>query len=371
MLAELPLPVAGLLSDAPLEEVVAQSHAIVAAVGQLGCTLDAPFQHLSFLALSVIPSLEAHRSGARRRRPVRARATGRVVTAYGNAWLVTMDDTGTEHERGWLRVEDGLITDVHGGAGAGRAEDLGGAVVTPGFVNTHHHLYQTLTRARAQQADLFTWLKTLYPVWARHRRRDGVCSGEMRPGGARSLRVLDRLRPSLRLPARRHRAGRSGDPCGAASSACASSRHAARWISASPTAGCRPTRSSRTIDDDPRRHRAAAPRSPTARLGADRRRTLLAVLRHDAVDGGVGGARTQARGCSCTRISRRRSRRTPTAASSSTARRSSTSTGSAGSPTTSGARTASTCRTPTLRPSGRPASGSPIARRRTCDSARA
>ena len=37
----------------------------------------------------------------------------------------------------------------------------------PGLVNTHHHLYQTLTRARAQDADLFTWLKTLYPVWAR------------------------------------------------------------------------------------------------------------------------------------------------------------------------------------------------------------
>ena len=42
-----------------------------------------------------------------------------------------------------------------------------GAVVTPGLVNTHHHLYQTLTRARAQQADLFTWLQTLYPTWAR------------------------------------------------------------------------------------------------------------------------------------------------------------------------------------------------------------
>jgi cytosine/adenosine deaminase-related metal-dependent hydrolase len=38
--------------------------------------------------------------------------------------------------------------------------------VTPGLVNTHHHLYQTLTRARAQEADLFTWLKSLYPVWA-------------------------------------------------------------------------------------------------------------------------------------------------------------------------------------------------------------
>ena len=38
--------------------------------------------------------------------------------------------------------------------------------MTPGLVNTHHHLYQTLTRARAQDADLFTWLRTLYPVWA-------------------------------------------------------------------------------------------------------------------------------------------------------------------------------------------------------------
>jgi 8-oxoguanine deaminase len=73
------------------------------------------------------------------------------MTTYGNAWIVTMDDAGTEHEHGWLRVEGGLVA----------------AVVTPGFVNTHHHLYQTLTRARAQEADLFTWLKTLYPVWAR------------------------------------------------------------------------------------------------------------------------------------------------------------------------------------------------------------
>ena len=45
--------------------------------------------------------------------------------------------------------------------------DLGGALVTPGLVNTHHHLYQTLTRARAQQATLFEWLRELYPVWAR------------------------------------------------------------------------------------------------------------------------------------------------------------------------------------------------------------
>ena len=85
----------------------------------------------------------------------------------GNCWLVTMDDAGTEHQHGWIRIEDGLVAEIGAGAAPDGAEDLGGAVVTPGFVNTHHHLYQTLTRARAQQADLFTWLKTLYPRWAR------------------------------------------------------------------------------------------------------------------------------------------------------------------------------------------------------------
>jgi cytosine/adenosine deaminase-related metal-dependent hydrolase len=84
----------------------------------------------------------------------------------GNCWLVTMDDAGTEHRSGWIRIEDGLVAELGEGTAPDGAEDLGGAIVTPGFVNTHHHLYQTLTRARAQQADLFTWLKTLYPRWA-------------------------------------------------------------------------------------------------------------------------------------------------------------------------------------------------------------
>ncbi len=84
-----------------------------------------------------------------------------------NCRVVTMDDAGTEHERGWVRVEDGLIAETGPGDSPEPGDDLGGAIVTPGLVNTHHHLYQTLTRARAQQADLFTWLRELYPVWAR------------------------------------------------------------------------------------------------------------------------------------------------------------------------------------------------------------
>jgi adenine deaminase len=58
VLAELPLPVAGLLSDEPHDRVVAASRALVGAARALGCKLDSPFQHLAFLALSVIPSLK-------------------------------------------------------------------------------------------------------------------------------------------------------------------------------------------------------------------------------------------------------------------------------------------------------------------------
>jgi cytosine/adenosine deaminase-related metal-dependent hydrolase len=92
-----------------------------------------------------------------------------VTTLLVNCWVVTMDDQDTEHEDGWVLVDEGHIAST--GAGerpvADETVDLGGAVVTPGLVNTHHHLFQTLTRAQAQQADLFSWLKALYPVWAR------------------------------------------------------------------------------------------------------------------------------------------------------------------------------------------------------------
>jgi cytosine/adenosine deaminase-related metal-dependent hydrolase len=92
-----------------------------------------------------------------------------VKTLLHNAYVVTMNVEGQEHENGWLLVDDAVIRDVGAGFAPEADEriDLGGALVAPGLVNTHHHLYQTLTRAHAQQADLFTWLKTLYPIWAR------------------------------------------------------------------------------------------------------------------------------------------------------------------------------------------------------------
>ncbi|HEX6680535.1 MAG TPA: 8-oxoguanine deaminase [Gaiellaceae bacterium] len=89
------------------------------------------------------------------------------MTVLANAHVVTMDDVGTEISGGWIQVEEGFVADVGAGEPPEPGDDLRGAVVTPALINTHHHLFQTLTRARAQEADLFTWLKELYPVWAR------------------------------------------------------------------------------------------------------------------------------------------------------------------------------------------------------------
>jgi cytosine/adenosine deaminase-related metal-dependent hydrolase len=92
-----------------------------------------------------------------------------VRRLFAGGWIVTCDDAETEHASGWVLAEDGVIAGVGDGdePAADERVELHGAVVTPGLVNTHHHLYQTLTRARAQQADLFTWLRELYPTWAR------------------------------------------------------------------------------------------------------------------------------------------------------------------------------------------------------------
>jgi cytosine/adenosine deaminase-related metal-dependent hydrolase len=85
--------------------------------------------------------------------------------------IVTMDDARREVQGADLRLRDGMIAEIGHGLAPEGAEvvEARGCVVTPGLVNTHHHLYQTLTRAvpGGQDALLFGWLKTLYPIWAR------------------------------------------------------------------------------------------------------------------------------------------------------------------------------------------------------------
>jgi len=87
--------------------------------------------------------------------------------------LATMDDEGTEIADGALYAVDGFIEQIGRTADlpetADEVVDATDHVVIPGLINTHHHFYQTLTRAvvGAQDAGLFDWLTTLYPIWAR------------------------------------------------------------------------------------------------------------------------------------------------------------------------------------------------------------
>lgn len=98
-----------------------------------------------------------------------------------NATVVTMCDERREFV-GDVRVEDGVIASVgHDLGPADETIEATGCVVTPGLVNTHHHLYQTLTKAvpAGQDALLFGWLRTLYPIWARMGPEDMFVSAQI------------------------------------------------------------------------------------------------------------------------------------------------------------------------------------------------
>ncbi|MEV8465639.1 8-oxoguanine deaminase [Fluviibacterium sp. DFM31] len=84
--------------------------------------------------------------------------------------VLTLDDDRRELSRADVRIRDGVIVEIGSAlTTTGETHDLRGCVVTPGLVNTHHHLYQSLTKAvpGGQDALLFGWLQTLYPIWAR------------------------------------------------------------------------------------------------------------------------------------------------------------------------------------------------------------
>ena len=101
-------------------------------------------------------------------------ATGKKTLLVKNAaLLVTMDGERREIKNGGLYIEDNLITQVGPTdtlpQQADVILDMAGKVVIPGLVNTHHHMYQSLTRVvpAAQDGELFNWLTNLYPIWAR------------------------------------------------------------------------------------------------------------------------------------------------------------------------------------------------------------
>jgi cytosine/adenosine deaminase-related metal-dependent hydrolase len=92
-------------------------------------------------------------------------------TVIENAAVVTVG--GEEYASGHVVAADGVIEAVGPGAAPRSADrpvdrhlDGTGCLVTPGLVNTHHHLYQWATRGLAQQSTLFEWLVELYPIWA-------------------------------------------------------------------------------------------------------------------------------------------------------------------------------------------------------------
>lgn len=93
-----------------------------------------------------------------------------MLTLRNAGHVLTMDDADTRLTGCDIVCDGGIILEIgHGLEPKGEVIDAAGCVVTPGLINTHHHLYQTLTRAvpQAQDALLFGWLQALYPIWAR------------------------------------------------------------------------------------------------------------------------------------------------------------------------------------------------------------
>jgi len=94
----------------------------------------------------------------------------RETLIRGADLVLTMDDGGSELSATDILIRDGVVASLGQGLQtSGAIVEARGFLVTPGLVNTHHHLYQTLTRAvpGAQDALLFGWLRTLYPIWER------------------------------------------------------------------------------------------------------------------------------------------------------------------------------------------------------------
>ncbi|MFD1715353.1 8-oxoguanine deaminase [Amnibacterium flavum] len=115
-----------------------------------------------------------------------------TTTIIEGAYIATVDASGAEYDGGHVVIVDGRISAVGAGPAAeelrsgAQIVDGRGCLVTPGLVNTHHHLYQWLTRGWAQDAILFDWLTALYPTWAR------IDAEVVQAGAAAAMAVLAR-----------------------------------------------------------------------------------------------------------------------------------------------------------------------------------
>ncbi|MEP3441290.1 MAG: 8-oxoguanine deaminase [Sulfitobacter sp.] len=93
-----------------------------------------------------------------------------AVLLRGADTVLTMDDSRRELSGHDILLENGVIAQIGENLSVpegAQIVDVSGCLITPGLVNTHHHLYQSLTRAvpGGQDALLFGWLRTLYPIW--------------------------------------------------------------------------------------------------------------------------------------------------------------------------------------------------------------
>ncbi len=98
--------------------------------------------------------------------------------------LATMDDAQRELDEAWLLMRGPVIESLGSASdapppSADRVIDLSNHVALPGLVNTHHHMFQSLTRALAQECELFDWLGTLYPIWSGLRSEDVTIAAKL------------------------------------------------------------------------------------------------------------------------------------------------------------------------------------------------
>ena len=196
-----------------------------------------------------------------------------------------MDDERRELAGGWVAITGGLVSGRRrraATAGRGDVIDATDCLVTPGLVNTHHHLFQNLTRAYPPMTDkpLFGWLQSLYPLWAALDTEAAYVSAwvglaELALSGCTTSTDHLYLHPrgAGDLLTRRDRGRR-------ATSACASTRPAARCRCREKDGGLPPDDVVADDDDDPRRQRGGGrpPPRPVARGDdADRAGAVLAV----------------------------------------------------------------------------------------------